>query len=331
MMTSAVMLLALVCCLCLSVSAFRPGLHLRQTGSDARLRSTSPLARPLVGEIPAPLSTQQLQQVQQQQQQQQRLLRVVLPSLCLGLVGLAGLGVHPAAAAEAAPVMAALNMFETLKAQANDSGFLQAFLLIFISEIGDKTFFIAGLLAAKYGKFISFTGSIGALAVMTIISTALGQIFHAIPPSLTQGVPYDDIVAVAAFSYFGIKTLLDASQLEAGNNSGIEEEKAEAEEIVEELSQDERRRSIVAKLVQTFTLVFAAEIGDRSFLSTIALSAALNPYAVATGAIAAHASATGVAVAGGVLLSKYLSEKVIGYIGGSLFLIFAFTTAFGIF
>lgn len=221
--------------------------------------------------------------------------------------------------------------FETIKMQASDSGFLQAFLLIFISEIGDKTFFIAGLLAAKYGRFISFTGSIGALAVMTIISTVLGQIFHAIPESLTQGIPFDDIVAVAAFSYFGLKTLLDASKLEAGDNSGIEEEKAEAEEVVDELTQDEKRKSIIAKILQTFTLVFAAEIGDRSFLSTIALSAALNPYAVASGAIAAHASATGVAVAGGVLLSKYLSEKVIGYIGGSLFLVFAVTTALGIF
>lgn len=266
------------------------------------------------------------EQQQREQNSSARWLRFIVPSLCVGLLGLA----QPSLASEA-PALAALNVFESLKAQANDSGFLQAFLLIFISEIGDKTFFIAGLLAAKYGKVISFTGSIGALAIMTVISCVLGQIFHAIPPSLTQGVPYDDIVAVAAFTYFGLKTLYDANQLDAANNAGMMEEKAEAEEIVEELSQDERRRSIVAKLLQTFTLVFAAEIGDRSFLSTIALSAALNPYAVATGAIAAHASATGVAVAGGVFLSKYLSEKVIGYIGGSLFLVFAFTTAFGIF
>ena len=212
-----------------------------------------------------------------------------------------------------------------------DAGLVQSFLLIFISEIGDKTFFIAALLAAKYGRFISFIGSIGALAVMTVISTLLGQIFHAVPSSLTQGVPYDDYLAVAAFTYFGVKTLIDSSKLEAGDSSGMDEEKAEAEELVEEVSASQKRKDAIALILQTFSLVFAAEIGDRSFLSTIAMSAALNPYAVATGAIAAHASATGIAVLGGSLLSKYLSEKVIGYIGGTLFLIFAVTTALGVF
>lgn len=42
---------------------------------------------------------------------------------------------------------------------ADASGFVQSFLLILLSEIGDKTFFIAALLAAKYGRLISFTGA----------------------------------------------------------------------------------------------------------------------------------------------------------------------------
>jgi putative Ca2+/H+ antiporter (TMEM165/GDT1 family) len=178
----------------------------------------------------------------------------------------------------------AATMIESIQSKLANSGFVQAFLLVFVSEIGDKTFFMAGILAAKYGRFISFLGSMGALAIMTVISTLIGQLFHAVPASLTQGIPYDDYIAVAAFAYFGLKTLYDASQLASDDNSGIEEEQAEAEEVVEKATSEQKRRSTIALLIQIFTLVFAAEIGDRSFLSTIALSAAQNPFAVGAGA-----------------------------------------------
>ena len=49
-------------------------------------------------------------------------------------------------------------------------GIASGFLLIFFSELGDKTFFIALLLALKQSKTIVFIGTFGALAIMTVIS-----------------------------------------------------------------------------------------------------------------------------------------------------------------
>jgi putative Ca2+/H+ antiporter (TMEM165/GDT1 family) len=52
---------------------------------------------------------------------------------------------------------------------------------------------------------------------------------------------------------------------------------------------------------------------------------------VAVGAILGHAVATAIAVIGGAIASKYISEKSVSYIGGSLFLVFAAATLFGIY
>lgn len=224
---------------------------------------------------------------------------------------------------------------QALLSSVSQTGFYQAFSLVFLSEIGDKTFFIAGLLAMKTSRWISFVGSIGALAVMTILSVLIGQIFHAVPAGIADGIPLDDICAVAAFLFFGVKILSEALAMDSGSDaegaapSMMEEELQEAKETVQET--DTLNRTTIAQISTIFALVFAAELGDRSFISTIALSAAQAPVAVALGAIAAHAVATGVAVASGAVVAKYLSERVIGIIGGSLFLVFAVTTAVGIF
>ena len=114
-----------------------------------------------------------------------------------------------------------------------ETGFYQAFSLVFLSEIGDKTFFVAGLLAMKTSKFVSFLGSIGALGVMTILATLIGQIFHVVPSGLGEGLPLDDIAACIAFAFFGLKTLKDALDMEEGE-SIMDEELAEAEETVSE-------------------------------------------------------------------------------------------------
>ncbi|KAJ1455352.1 hypothetical protein M885DRAFT_520252 [Pelagophyceae sp. CCMP2097] len=209
-----------------------------------------------------------------------------------------------------------------------DNGFIQATSLIFLSEIGDKTFFIASILAAKASRAITFVGSFSALVLMTVISVAIGQIFHAVPESFTGGLPLDDYVAIASFLFFGFKSISDALSIQDGDVSSLDEELAEAEAALAEGNVLERTRGKAFALAgEAFALTVAAEIGDRSQIATIALSAAQNPFVVGGGACLGHGMATGIAVLGGSLISKYVNEKGILLIAGVLFLLFALTTA----
>ncbi len=52
---------------------------------------------------------------------------------------------------------------------------------------------------------------------------------------------------------------------------------------------------------------------------------------VSLGAVLGHALATLLAVTGGAFASKYISERALGYAGGSLFLLFAALTLLGVF
>jgi hypothetical protein len=76
--------------------------------------------------------------------------------------------------------------------------FLQSFGAIIVSEIGDKTFFIAALLAMKSSPHIVFAGAIGALAFMTVLSVVLG---YAAPLLLPREITH--YAAVALFFFFG--------------------------------------------------------------------------------------------------------------------------------
>eukprot|EP00667_Euglena_gracilis_P012200 EG_transcript_12514 len=124
--------------------------------------------------------------------------------LLFGLGILAGVCIFPAVgyAAQAVTPGLASNVAMTF-----GTGFAQAFSLIFFSEIGDKTFFIAGLLAVKYGKVVSYCGSMAALVAMSVVAVLMGQVFHAVPPSLTNGLPLDDYAATLLFAYFGFQAI----------------------------------------------------------------------------------------------------------------------------
>ena len=105
---------------------------------------------------------------------------------------------------------------------------LQSFAMIIFSEIGDKTFLIAAILAMRHPRLLVFAGAFGSLVVMSILSAEMGHLLPTlIPRSWTQ------MAASILFLSFGGKMLLEARQMKGGNEK-IQEEMREAQEEIED-------------------------------------------------------------------------------------------------
>lgn len=195
------------------------------------------------------------------------------------------------------------------------TAFTTSLLLITVSELGDKTFFIAVILAMHHSRRLVFTGVIAALAAMTIISVLLGQVASLLPKDL---IHYAEI---ALFFAFGIKLLYDASQMSDHFVGGKEVEEAKA--AVEKADfQRLKPNSSWSVLVKAFALTFIAEWGDRTQIATVAIADRYHPIGVTIGAVLGHAICAAIAVIGGKLISGKLNERQITLIGGCLFLCF---------
>merc|ERR1711865_1187514 len=75
--------------------------------------------------------------------------------------------------------------------------------------------------------------------------------------------------------------------------------------------------------LEALMLTFLAEWGDRSQIATITLAAHQNPIGVILGACVGHSVCTTLAVYGGEWLGKRISQWLVAFIGGFLFIIFA--------
>jgi putative Ca2+/H+ antiporter (TMEM165/GDT1 family) len=80
--------------------------------------------------------------------------------------------------------------------------------------------------------------------------------------------------------------------------------------------------------IQSLTLTFLAEWGDRSQIATIALAAAKDPVGVTIGGCVGHSICTGMAVVGGRMLASRISEKSVAFYDGLVFLVFGMHSLF---
>jgi len=214
-------------------------------------------------------------------------------------------------------------------------GFVASLSVIIVSELGDKTFFIAAILSMQHSRLTVFLGAVTALFTMTVIAVLLGFSITVIPRA------YTFYISSGLFAAFGLKMLYD------GYHMGQNEAQEEYEEVQSDLRKREgertkdaadlesglpRRGSVLAFIsrifVESFTLTFLAEWGDRSQIATILLAAREDAYGVTLGGCLGHALCTGLAVLGGRLISQRISARTVTLVGGVVFIIFAVSALF---
>lgn len=192
--------------------------------------------------------------------------------------------------------------------------FTAGLLLITVSELGDKTFCIAMLLAMRYSRRLVFAGVVAALAAMTMLSVGMGQFARLLPPQAVK------VAAIGLFLGFGLKLLYDARQMP---KSACQSELAEAANAIDQNFSSLSQRLKLGIVFQAFWLTFVAEWGDRTQFATVALAAAKHPLGVTAGAILGHTICAAIAVIGGRLIANRISERLLTAIGGGLFILFA--------
>merc|ERR1712205_5135 len=105
-------------------------------------------------------------------------------------------------------------------------GFLRSASMILASEIGDKTFFIAAILAMNHSRLTVWSGSVFALALMTGLSAMMG----AIAPNLLNKTT-THYVATGLFFLFGLRSVYDQT---VGYDTNAESELEEVEKELKE-------------------------------------------------------------------------------------------------
>ncbi|EOY02116.1 hypothetical protein QUC31_013440 [Theobroma cacao] len=212
-------------------------------------------------------------------------------------------------------------------------GFSKSLAMTVLSEIGDKTFFAAAILAMRHPRRLVLSGCLASLVVMTILSAVVGW---AAPNLISR--KWTHHITTVLFLVFGLWSLWDGFR-EDGEAEELAEVEAkldadwkantgtvkEGNKADDELKKE--RRPFLTQFfspifLKAFSITFFGEWGDKSQLATIGLAAEENPFAVVLGGIVGQALCTIAAVLGGKSLASQISEKFVALSSGVLFIVF---------
>ncbi|MBM7036861.1 TMEM165/GDT1 family protein [Vibrio ulleungensis] len=179
------------------------------------------------------------------------------------------------------------------------SSAMLTFWAIFLAEMGDKSQLVCMALAAKHRSKPILIAAVCAFSILNLVAVALG---------VSLGNWFSEfwitIVAAAAFAYFGLTSFFGAE-----------------EDDDEEISQVSSRRLFI----NTFLLLFVAELGDKTQLAVVTLSTTHNMYGVWIGATIALIGTSALGIYAGRRWLSKIDMGLLHKISGAFFIGLAIT------
>jgi putative Ca2+/H+ antiporter (TMEM165/GDT1 family) len=183
--------------------------------------------------------------------------------------------------------------------------------LIIPAELPDKTFIATLVLSTRYRPLIVWLGVSTAFAVQTTIAVAAGQLLGLLPETLVQ------LFTAALFALGSVLMFRGAGHIDPGA------EEVEETEAIESVVRKGHGRAFTV----SFLVLFAAEWGDLSQLTTASLSARFDaPFEVWLGAWLGLSLVAGLAALAGRWLVTRVSFSVVQRISGTLLAVLALVT-----
>jgi putative Ca2+/H+ antiporter (TMEM165/GDT1 family) len=172
---------------------------------------------------------------------------------------------------------------------------INALFLVVVAEMGDKTQLLAMAMASKYKVKDVMLGVFVATIFNHALAVAVGSFLGNQLP--TQAI---QVVAGVAFVVFGLWTLRG-----------------------DKIDDEDSKKAKFGPIMTVAIAFFIAEMGDKTQLMTIAISAnGSNPFAILTGTTIGMLVADAIGIIGGAWMCRHIPEKYIKWAAGIIFMIF---------
>lgn len=186
--------------------------------------------------------------------------------------------------------------------------FIIAFILVFISELGDKTQLLVLSFSTKTKSFFILLGvALGSFfshGIAILFGSSIGLLENEFLHNTLEVITYLSFLLFGIFSFFPKKE---------------KKENRKKENFINKLS----HFGISYIFIIAFSIAIG-ELGDKTFLASLGLGISYPNYKLflIIGAILGMVVSDSIAIAFGKVLNKYISEKNMQKLSGILFLIF---------